>query len=75
MTVCDGCLTAVYDENPRLFTEMEVSDARRLQEDTAMSIGKELPDHVCEDPGNCECTCRPRLTRPIHEDSGVLIGP
>ena len=50
--VCDGCLTAVYDELGAI--------GREESETVAMNLGSEIPDHICEarEEGNpCSCGC------------------
>lgn len=55
--VCDGCLTAVYDHDPRYFTKLATENpaiARITQQHAAADIGRELSDCIIiANNGNC----------------------
>ena len=60
ITICDGCLTAAYDEDPRGYSRMDPAKAREVQIEMAFGDGQNLPDHTCKDPEHCQCGCRTR---------------
>ena len=50
-TVCDGCLTAAYDEG---------ADSLDMQQSICLDVGAEIPDHLCdarEELGLPACAC------------------
>jgi hypothetical protein len=53
--VCDGCLTAAYDEGA--FDPDDAMGSKKLQVTICTTMGAEIPDHVCEDPADCKCAC------------------
>lgn len=52
--ICDSCLTAAYDEDPRLSGDEQAT--------VCSDLGAEIADHLCDsreepDLGPCGCAC------------------
>lgn len=66
MSVCDYCVNVAYDEGVETYEE---------QATIMMTIGEEMPDHLCdttEEPDakiRCDCSCKSQRKKEI------MVGP
>ena len=64
-TVCDDCLTAVYDEwGDNIATRALGPPSLAEQERICIDLGADIPDHICERTEDltqeCACACQYR---------------
>ena len=53
--ICDDCLTAASDDLNDV--GMGNDNNLEMQRDICLTLGSEIPDHICEDE-HCQCGCK-----------------